>query len=813
MTYEEAINYIHAIPKFVRPLGNADLARLLDKLKNPHRAGRFIHIAGTNGKGSTAAIISSILSAQGYKTGLYTSPFIEVFNERIRINGENISDADLCDITARVKCALEENGLSVSEFAFITAMAFLYFAEQKCDFVVLETGMGGRLDATNIIERPLVSVITSIGLDHMQYLGDTIEEIAAEKCGIIKENCPVVSQSNNDVREIIKSAAAERNAELVFADGEESSDGGFTYKENFYPLALKGDYQKHNGAAAIEVVNVLRKQNIDISEAAVFEGLKNVKWAARFEFVRDNVVIDGAHNIDGIRALKNALAADGRKYGILIAMMSDKSVDECVREIADGAEFVIATEIDMPRCEKAENLAVYAGNITAEADLTKAIDLAIEKIPENGILCVCGSLYFAAEAREYFSVTEYMNEVRKYGSVLGLHNMENLCRALGNPERDLNIIHLAGTNGKGSVGAFVDSILRAAGNNTCRYTSPAVFDYEEIWQYNGENITRGELAQYIKLVKTAADKLVKQGEPHPTAFEIETAIAFLYCRDKKCDYAILETGMGGRLDAVNIIEKSRVSVITSIGIDHTAFLGGTIGEIAREKAGIIKQNGVVVTAPQVEEVAQVIENVCREKHAKLVTAKSPENIRGRIFDYGEIKDIEISLSGAFQPTNAAVAIEVAKELGVSERGIRCGLKNAVWHGRFETICESPRVIIDGAHNVSAAKMLEETIKTELSGQNLNFIIGVLADKDAEKIAEHTAYLADKIYAVTPDNPRAMDKEDLAEILRKYNKNTETTEIAEAVKTAMADKERVTIAFGSLSYLKDVQKAVRNEQGR
>ena len=409
----------------------------------------------------------------------------------------------------------------------------------------------------------------------------------------------------------------------------------------------------------------------------------------------------------------------------------------------------------------------------------------------------------------YDEAIKYINEVKSYGSVLGLDNMENLCRALGNPERDLNIIHLAGTNGKGSVGAFCSSILRAAGYNVCRYSSPAVFEYEEIWQYNGENIERDELAYYIGLVKAVADELVKRGEPHPTVFEIETAIAFLYCKDKKCDYAILETGMGGRLDAVNVIGKSRVSVITSIGIDHTAFLGETIEEIAYEKAGIIKQNGVVVTAPQEKAAMDVIEKVCHENQAKLITAKQPVNVNGNKFDYGEMKDVEISLAGAFQPTNAAVAIEVCKELGISENQIRHGLKSAVWRGRFETICENPLFIIDGAHNVSAAKMLEQTIKTEFNGQKLNFVIGVLADKDAEKIASATAYLADKIYAVTPDNPRAMDKEKLAEILRKYNKNTETADINIAVKKCMADKQRVTIAFGSLSYLKDVKEAVQN----
>lgn len=403
MNYQETINYIHSIPKFIRPLGNADLTRLLAALGNPQKRGRYIHIAGTNGKGSTAAVTAAILTAQGYRTGLYTSPFIEVFNERIRINGQNIPDDDLCDITERVKTAMERNGLSVSEFAFITAAAFLYFTERGCDFVALETGMGGRLDATNVIEKPIVSVITSIGLDHMQYLGGTIEEIAAEKCGIIKYGRPVVSESNFAVRGIIEKNAARMSAELVFADGARDADGGFIYKNRFYPLALQGSYQKYNGAAAVEAVNAMKNQGIEISDAAIDKGMKSVKWPVRFEFVRDDIVIDGAHNIDGIRALKRALAALGKPYGVVIAMMSDKAAEECMREIADGAEFVIATEIDMPRCERAERLASYAvvPCVSFEPDFKRAIDNGIKKIPPSGILCVCGSLYFAADAKRY----------------------------------------------------------------------------------------------------------------------------------------------------------------------------------------------------------------------------------------------------------------------------------------------------------------------------------------------------------------------------------------------------------------------------
>ena len=204
MNYEQSIDYIHSIPKFCRPLGNANLEKLLTHLDNPQKKLKFIHIAGTNGKGSTAAMTAEILKKSGFKTGLFTSPYLEVFNERIRINGENITDNDLAEYVTRVKAIMEENNALVSEFAFITAVSFLYFYEKQCDIVVLEVGMGGKLDATNVIDSSLVSVICKIGLDHTQYLGDTIEEIAKEKCGIMRNGGTAVSYPNNDVRDIIE---------------------------------------------------------------------------------------------------------------------------------------------------------------------------------------------------------------------------------------------------------------------------------------------------------------------------------------------------------------------------------------------------------------------------------------------------------------------------------------------------------------------------------------------------------------------------------------------------------------------------------
>ncbi len=409
MNYTEAINFIHSIPKFRRPLGNANLARLLEALGNPQKKLKFIHIAGTNGKGSTAAMTAEILRHSGYRTGLFTSPFLEVFNDRIRINGEYISDTDLADCTERVKTAMEENDALVSEFAFVTAVAFLYFYEKKCDFVVLEVGMGGKLDATNVIDKSLVSVICKIALDHTQYLGDTIEEIALEKCGIIRENGVAVSYPNDDVSDIITKCAADKNARLIIADKPEIIKNGFIYKGKEYALSLKGAYQPQNAAVVLEIVNALNEQGVKIPAKAVTDGLKNTHWAARFEFVADNVIIDGGHNLDGVKALKKSLLALNRDIVLVMAMMEDKAYEECIREITPIAKTVIATEVDMPRCLKAEKLSdiVNSMNVTVIVNTNPqdALKKALE-IADGALVCVCGSLFLAGEIRKNFPKTK-----------------------------------------------------------------------------------------------------------------------------------------------------------------------------------------------------------------------------------------------------------------------------------------------------------------------------------------------------------------------------------------------------------------------
>ncbi len=387
MDYLNALDYVHRIPRFVRPLGNEKLGGLLRLLGDPQDDLKFIHVAGTNGKGSVCAMTAEILKNAGYKTGLFTSPFIEVFNERIRINGEMIENDTLADYITRVAEVMETNDLGVSEFAFITAVAFLYFKDMECEVVVLETGMGGRLDATNIITTPICCALTSISLDHTAYLGDTLEEIAKEKCGIIKKGVPVVTAPNEAVIDIIKAEAEKMNSPLIIAE-----------KSPVYPVALKGEYQKENTAVATEIINVLINSGFGISEENIRCGFKNVKWQGRYEFITPDIIIDGGHNPDGVRMLKKSLIKEGRDITLVIGMCADKDYIECIRDLAPVAKRVIATELKMDRALKAEEIKAQCTGVPCEIE--RDVKMAIEKaIATGNLVCICGSLYLAGEAR------------------------------------------------------------------------------------------------------------------------------------------------------------------------------------------------------------------------------------------------------------------------------------------------------------------------------------------------------------------------------------------------------------------------------
>lgn len=389
MDYKETLKYINDTPKFSKILGNDDLKKLLAKLGNPQDKLQFIHVCGTNGKGSVSAMLASILRASGKVCGLYTSPFIEVFNERISINGENISDDDLARTATKVKQEIDSLGVEISVFAQITAMAFLYFVEKECDIVVLETGLGGRLDATNVIASPSLAIITKIGLDHTEYLGDTIEKIAEEKCGIIKPGTKVITTCNQEksVLSAIENTCKSVNVPCFVA--EPTRD---------YYLSLSGEYQKENAGIA-----VCGAKALGISDEHIKTGLLNTKWIARFEYLKDNLILDGGHNPDGVQALISSLKVLNKPVTFVVAMMQDKDFEETSSLIRDFAKNVIVTEVKMPRCMPAEDLASLFPDCEAEKDSILAVKKAILDTPDDELICVCGSLYLAGEIRGEFA--------------------------------------------------------------------------------------------------------------------------------------------------------------------------------------------------------------------------------------------------------------------------------------------------------------------------------------------------------------------------------------------------------------------------
>ena len=425
----------------------------------------------------------------------------------------------------------------------------------------------------------------------------------------------------------------------------------------------------------------------------------------------------------------------------------------------------------------------------------------------------------------YEEARKYLTEVTKYGSVPGLDSIRELMRRLGNPQDKLKFIHIAGTNGKGSVLAYLSTILKKAGYRTGRYVSPTLFSYRERIQVDGEMIGREDLARLTEIVRDVSEDMERDGLAHPTSFETETAVAWLYFVEKNCDIVVLETGMGGLLDATNIVRTTVLEILTSVSMDHMEFLGDTLAAIAGQKAGIIKPHTVVVSAPQEAEAMEVIEKTCREKECTLHTVDQ-ESLSDVVYgwdrqklSYRNWKDVEISLAGRYQIQNAMTALEAVNalrelEYKIADSDVYEGMRETVWRGRFTVIRKNPAVILDGAHNPAAARELKASLEQYFSGRTLRYIFGMFRDKDHEKVIELTAPLAEHIITVeTPDNVRATPAEALKEEVARVNPSVEAAKsIADAVEKTLsqASPEDVIVIFGSLSFLGEAERAVQSK---
>ena len=425
----------------------------------------------------------------------------------------------------------------------------------------------------------------------------------------------------------------------------------------------------------------------------------------------------------------------------------------------------------------------------------------------------------------YNEARQYLTEVTKYGSVPGLDSIRELMRRLGNPQDKLKFIHIAGTNGKGSVLAYLSTILKKAGYRTGRYVSPTLFSYRERIQVDGDMIGREDLARLTEIVRDASEDMERDGLAHPTSFETETAVAWLYFVEKNCAIVVLETGMGGKLDATNIVRTTVLEILTPVSMDHMEFLGDTLAAIAGQKAGIIKPHTTVVSAPQEADAMEVIEKTCREKECTLYTVDQgclSDVVYGwdrQKLSYRNWKDVEISLAGRYQIQNAMTALEAVNalrelEYKIADSDVYEGMRETVWRGRFTVIRKNPAVILDGAHNPAAARELKASLEQYFSGRTLRYIFGMFRDKDHEKVIELTAPLAEHIITVeTPDNVRATPAETLKKEVAEVNPSVEAAKsIADAVEKtfSQASPEDVIVIFGSLSFLGEAERAVQSK---
>lgn len=415
MTIEEAMELIHGVEwRGSRP-GLTRVRELLHRLGDPQDGLQFVHIAGTNGKGSTAAMLASILRAAGYTTGLFTSPYLERFAERMQVNGVPVPDAEFAAVCEALQPCIAAMDDPPTEFELVTAAAMLWFRRRGCDVVVLEVGLGGRLDATNVIAAPACAVITNIGLDHTEILGDTLEQIAREKAGILKPGTRAVSYPQTpEVRAVLHEICAQRGIPLTEVDAAaiapltDGVDGQtFTYRGAEYALPLLGAHQLRNAAVALETVTALRARGWRIPDAAVRAGLAQVRWPARFELLRRApwFVLDGGHNPQCAQTVADNLAHyfPGRRITLLVGVLADKDYPAMLAALdTQAAAYIAATPLSpraLPAAELGDYLKRFGKPVTVCADPAQAAELALAHAAPEDVICAVGSLYMAGAIR------------------------------------------------------------------------------------------------------------------------------------------------------------------------------------------------------------------------------------------------------------------------------------------------------------------------------------------------------------------------------------------------------------------------------
>lgn len=429
----------------------------------------------------------------------------------------------------------------------------------------------------------------------------------------------------------------------------------------------------------------------------------------------------------------------------------------------------------------------------------------------------------------YQEAIEFIHSTYKFGSKLGLQNISKLTELLGNPQNSYKIIHVAGTNGKGSTSNMIHDVLMSSGYKTGLFISPYLEEFTERIQVSKKHIEKESLARITNLVKEKIDIMLKEGYNHPTEFEVVTAIGFKYFEEQQIDFLVLEVGLGGRFDATNVVTNTLVSVITSISYDHMEYLGDTLEKIAFEKAGIIKENSNVVIYPQEDIIVNTIKNVAKNKNTQVfeTNKKNIEKLKGNltgqwfkylktdIFDLPEIKMNFLGEHQLYNVLTALRALEVVKQLGynITEEGIIKGLDNCRFAGRFEILQENPVIVLDGGHNINGIEYFAKAVKENFEDNKIILFFGMLKDKNPEDVLPLILPLCKEVYTLTPNNPRAMKSTELADLIKKHSdlKVTPINEYNEIVPILKAIDISEYVAFvGSLYMIGDVRTILKKE---
>ncbi len=434
--FNNTVNFLYSLQKHGIKLGLANITKLMNILGEPHNSFHSVHVAGTNGKGSTSTAISSILMENGFKVGIFTSPHLVSFAERIRINNLRIAESEVIEIATMIHDSIAGTDLNPTFFEFVTAMAFYYFAQSNVDWAVIETGMGGRLDATNVI-LPQASIITNISLDHCEFLGNNISDITFEKAGIIKQGIPVITSSGDpEVVKQLSDTACRRNSEihiydkdfkgaLLFMDDKHTTFNYNGYKNfNALSIPLSGKYQLYNACTAVRACEILRERGFSISDESIRRGLLNVSIEGRLERVSDSppIFIDGAHNPDAAHSLADSVKTlfPDKKVILIVGIMNDKDIKGILNPLVHISEFIILTKPKYERAalpEKLEkNIMGFAGihaSIMSTDTVYDAIELAKKHCRKDNIILVTGSFYTAGEVKEIFGCSGVLSTLRE----------------------------------------------------------------------------------------------------------------------------------------------------------------------------------------------------------------------------------------------------------------------------------------------------------------------------------------------------------------------------------------------------------------